>query len=72
MMICIYPQNSRGYNKYYMRYLSTVSLSSNLHKKQQDSAYSTPLAAEGRQGDTAHSKAAFDAWQSKMEERAER
>lgn len=55
-----------------MRYLSAVSLSK-LYKRQDVCAVSsTPLAGEGTHGDTVHSKAAFETWKSKQQERLEK
>lgn len=59
-----------------MRYLSATSLSATLYNKRQqqmEPLNSTPLAtAGGRQGETAHSKAAFEKWQLKQSEKLEK
>ena len=62
---------SQGHNKYYMRYLSAAG---SLRRRQQqgEGLGSTPLATGSRQGDTAHSKAAFERWKLKQQDRLEK
>jgi hypothetical protein len=62
-------QSQDQHNKYYMRYLSSLS------KKQQhlqQGLGSTPLATGSRQGDTVHSKTAFERWKLNQQDRLEK
>ena len=64
-------------SRYYMRYLSAVSLPGSLGKRQQyhcgEGEGATPLAAVGgRQGDTVHSKAAFERWKERQQDKLEK
>lgn len=75
--IALSPQVSGGHNKYYMRYLSTRSSALGGGRLGADSAEavadsSTPVATSGRQGDTAHSKAAFETWKSRQQDKLEK
>ena len=56
-----------------MRYLSTMSSALSDKRQGGEAAdYSTPVDTSGRQGDTAHSKAAFEAWKSRQQDKLEK
>ena len=67
---CTADLRPQGHNKYYMRYLSAMSLGKAQQQQQAEGPGLTPLRS--RQGDTAHSKVGFERWKLKQQDRLEK